>query len=449
MLEPLRHITRIAGFNAVIFRRTTPQVTNPGGLWDESKKIYPFTGAIPNIGLHQYTWPNGNTLRFAHLQHEDTAYDWHGAQICLLGFDELCGGDADGGDGFTFFQFWYLVSRNRSTCGVKPYIRATCNPNADSWVADFISWWIDQDTGFPILERAGKLRYVVRGPADKLIWADDPDDLRGYLAKTDDLPPGVEPPGPKSVTFVPANIFQNPALLRVNPEYLNNLQMLPEVQRERLLLGNWKIRPAAGLYFRREWCKFLDPEEVPADLMCCRYWDLASTEKTETNDPDWTVGLKLGQDVDNHLYVLDVVRMREGPFEVETAMRNTASYDTHRVVMGFGLDPGQAGKAQASYLVRNLIGYNVMPERETGDKVTRFGPFSSQCKAGNVRIVRGAWNESFLRSLEGFPDLAHDDDVDACSGALELLIEHVQRPVYITDAVIEQARMSRRRRSYA
>jgi len=61
------------------------------------------------------------------------------------------------------------------------------------------------------------------------------------------------------------------------------------LERERLLAGNWKIRPAAGLYFKREWCAVVD--QVPADLEVVRYWDLAATEKTELNDPDWTVGV--------------------------------------------------------------------------------------------------------------------------------------------------------------
>src|SRR5436305_14925946 len=63
---------------------------------------------------------------------------------------------------FTAHQFFYMVSRNRSTCGVRPYIRATCNPDADSWVADFLAWWIDPQTGLPIPERAGVLRYYIR-----------------------------------------------------------------------------------------------------------------------------------------------------------------------------------------------------------------------------------------------------------------------------------------------
>ena len=77
-------------------------------------------------------------------------YDGQGAQV--PGFDELTHS--------TKSQFFYMMSRNRSMCGVRPYIRATCNPDADSWVAEFISWWIDQETGLPIPERAGKVRYL-------------------------------------------------------------------------------------------------------------------------------------------------------------------------------------------------------------------------------------------------------------------------------------------------
>jgi phage terminase large subunit-like protein len=42
------------------------------------------------------------------------------------------------------------------------------------------------------------------------------------------------------------------------------------------------------------------------------------------------------------------------------------------------------------------------------------------CRVGNLKILRGLWNEDLCRVLEGFPDLAHDDEVDACSGALEM-----------------------------
>ena len=173
-LEPLRHVRRVPGFSTVFFRRTTPQITNPGGLWDESLNFYPRFGGTPLHSAHEWRWARGGKIMFSHLQLNSTVYEWQGAQITLICFDELTH--------FTAKQFFFLVSRNRSTCGVRPYIRATCNPDADSWVAEFVAWWIDPETGFPIPERAGVLRYYVRD-AGKIVWADRPDDLINYLPR--------------------------------------------------------------------------------------------------------------------------------------------------------------------------------------------------------------------------------------------------------------------------
>src|SRR5205823_4511232 len=239
ILEPLRHVGRVPGFTAVFFRRTTPQITNPGGLWDESQNFYPRLGGTPHVGMREWRWPRAGRIKFSHLQFDSTVYAWQGAQIALICFDELTH--------FTAHQFFYMVSRNRSTCGVKPYIRATCNPDADSWVADFLAWWIDPESGLAIPERAGVRRYYVR-VAEKTIWADRPEELVQYLPQPEDLPPSIEPPRPISVTFIPATAFNNPILLRANPEYYAWLLSLPTLERERLLGCNWKIRPALGLY---------------------------------------------------------------------------------------------------------------------------------------------------------------------------------------------------------
>jgi predicted phage terminase large subunit-like protein len=410
LLEPLRHVNRIANFSAVFFRRTMPQITNPGGLWDESLKLYPRVGGVAHVRDREWRWPGGGKIKFSHLQLDGTVYHWQGAQITLICFDELTH--------FTAHQFFYLLSRNRSTCGVRPYIRATCNPDADSWVADFLAWWIDPQTGLAIPERAGVLRYFVR-VSDKIIWADRPEAIMDYLPRPEDLPPGFDLPPPISVTFIPATVFDNPALLRANPEYYMWLESLPLLERARLLCGNWKIRPAAGLYFKREWCTIVD--EVPTDLDIVRYWDLAATEKTEFNDPDWTVGIKLGRDRNGGYWLLDMIRGRANPGDVEKMLLNIASQDGKRVRIGFGQDPGQAGKSQAQHLVRALGNFTVVASPESGDKLTRFGPFSSQCRAGNVKVKRANWNEELFRVLEGFPDLPHDDEVDACSGAYEML----------------------------
>ena len=92
----------------------------------------------------------------------------------MIGFDELTH--------FSRSQFLYMLSRNRSTCGVRPYMRATTNPDADSWVADFIAWWIDQDTGLAIPERSGVVRYFTT-ISDEVIWGDS----RGAAGRYSDL----------------------------------------------------------------------------------------------------------------------------------------------------------------------------------------------------------------------------------------------------------------------
>jgi hypothetical protein len=65
ILEPLRHVGRVANFTAVFFRRTMPQITNPGALWDESSKFYPRLGGTPHLRLREWRWPRGGKIKFS------------------------------------------------------------------------------------------------------------------------------------------------------------------------------------------------------------------------------------------------------------------------------------------------------------------------------------------------------------------------------------------------
>jgi predicted phage terminase large subunit-like protein len=414
LLEPLYHV-HTPGFFCVTFRREYTQITNAGGLWDESMLLYPQFGSRPLKGNLSHTWPSGARVEFDHLNGESSVLSWQGAQIPLIQFDELTH--------FSRAQFFYMLSRNRSTCGVKPYVRATCNPDADSWVAEFISWWIDQDTGLYIPERSGVLRWFIR-VSDTLIWGDSREEL---IAKHGDksLPADHdEQVKPKSVTFIGASIFDNRELMRKDPGYLANLRALPLVERERLLGGNWKIRKSSGLFFKRHWCKVVDAKPA-GNLDWVRHWDLAATTESEGNDPDWTVGTLVGRlkTDDTYLFfVADRIKFRGTPLEVERAILNTASADSRKVRVGLPQDPGQAGKAQARRFAALLAGYSVSIAPESGDKVTRFEPFSAQCEAGNVHVVRGQWNDDWFDCLEAFPDAKHDDDADSASGAFNRLL---------------------------
>ncbi len=410
LMEPLRHSAN-PDFGAVFFRRTTVQIRNEGGLWDESVKLYPLIGANPRENTLEWFFPSGASVSMAHLEHEKSVSNWQGSQIALLLFDELTH--------FSEKQFFYMLSRNRSMSGVRPYVRASCNPDADSWVARFIAWWIDQATGYPIPERAGKLRWFVR-IGDAIHWADSPEELAQHTM-LDENGQRVPIP-PKSVTFIPAKLTDNKALMAADPGYMANLMALSTVERERLLGGNWKIRPAAGLLFKRQWCEVVDT--APAGTRWVRGWDLAATPKTDANpDPDGTAGTKIGRAPDGRYVVGDHVKDWLAPHGVRKLLKNTASQDGADTMISLPQDPGQAGKDQKGSLAEDLKGYNVRFSLESGDKTTRFNPFSAQAEAGNVIVVRGEWNEDWFTALEGFPTAKHDDDADSTSRAFNELLK--------------------------
>jgi hypothetical protein len=225
LLETLRHVDN-PNFHFVLFRRSIPQITAADGLWTQASQIYPLMGAKSNESELRWRFPSGATGKFAHLQHDATVHDWQGTELPLIGFDELTH--------FTEDQFFYLLSRNRSTSGVRPYVRATTNPAAGSWVKRFLAPWVD--ASFPHPARHGEVRWFTRA-AGEIHWVHEGwRDADGH--------------GPKSVTFIFSSVYDNKILLGKDPGYLVNLKSLPAVEQARLLRGDWDI--LEGAYFD-EW----------------------------------------------------------------------------------------------------------------------------------------------------------------------------------------------------
>jgi predicted phage terminase large subunit-like protein len=154
-----------------------------------------------------------------------------------------------------------------------------------------------------------------------------------------------------------------------------------------------------------------------------RAWDLAATVERAGNDPDWTAGVKTLRDPAGRWIILDVVRLRGNPRQVEQAILQTATIDGRTVMISLPEDPGQAGKNQVSYLTRMLAGYNVVASRETGSKVVRATPLAAQIEAGNLTMVRANWNLPLIEELREFPFGRKDDQVDALARAFHLLSE--------------------------
>jgi predicted phage terminase large subunit-like protein len=397
LVEPLRHINN-KDFGAVIFRRTYPQIKLEGGLWDESMALYPYLGASSKETTLEWAFPSGAKVKFAHLQHDKNRQDWQGAQIPLIGWDELTH--------FSASQFWYLLSRNRSLCGVKPYMRATCNADADSWVADLIAWWIGED-GFPIKERSGVIRWFARDGGE-IHWANSKMALRKKLRNA----------RPMSFTFISASIFDNTILIKKDPDYLAKLSALSLVERERLLKGNWKIRFEAGNFFNRSWFEIVDA--VPAKFeQLVRYWDKAGTKDGGAYSCGVLMGVKSGQ-----FFVLDVIRGQWSAFERENVIKQTTITDREqygRVITVIEQEPGSGGLESAQRTIRMLAGFPVFKDKVTGSKESRAQDFSAQCEPGNVKLLRGLWNGAWLNEHVAFPQGKYKDQVDSSGGAFSRL----------------------------
>ena len=148
---------------------------------------------------------------------------------------------------------------------------------------------IDQETGDPIPERAGKVRWFMRLPSDELAWADTKRELLDTYGETPEHQP-------KSLAFFPGTMDDNPIGRKADPGYEANLMLQPAYMRQRMRYGNWKARPTAGKLFQAHFFDVIDA--VPAGRQV-RFWDLAATRPSPaTPDPDYTVGcLEIAEEV--------------------------------------------------------------------------------------------------------------------------------------------------------
>jgi predicted phage terminase large subunit-like protein len=360
------------GYAAILFRRTFADLMLPGALIPRSHEWLSGSDAHWNGKDYRWTFPSGATLSFGYLQAEDDKYRYQGAEFQFVGFDELTH--------FTETQYRYLFSRLRRLKGARVPIRARSSANPGGRGHDWV-----------------KARFIVSTSPDRV--------------------------------FVPAKLDDNPHLDKV--EYEASLAQLDPITRARLREGNWDVREAGG-YFRREWFEVVD--QAPRGLRWVRRWDLAATELSpQSPDPDWTVGLKMGER-DGVFYIADVRRERRGPAGVEDLVRHTAQTDGIGVEISLEQEPGSSGKTVAQRYARVLKGFTFKAKPSTGDKVERAKPFSAAAFNLNVKVVRGPWNAAFFDELEAFPEGGHDDQVDAGSGAIEHLSQGSTFVVEVADA---------------
>lgn len=199
--------------------------------------------------------------------------------------------------------------------------------------------------------------------------------------------------------------------------------------------GQLQQRPAPreGGMFKRGW--FNPVRAIPAGTRFVRGWDLAaSTEK----DSAYSAGVKMGRTPDGRFIIANCVRDRLSAGGVERLIVSTAAADGVECRISLPQDPGQAGKAQAQYLVKQLAGYSASATPESGDKATRAEPLSAQAEAGNVDVLMtgdpaaDAWIAPFLDEASVFPASQFKDQVDAATRAFGALLDNQVGPAAST-----------------
>lgn len=349
------------GYNAILFRRTLEDHKLAEGLIPRSIEWW---GGKAKWNGQDYRWkfPSGATVSFGYMAAPTDHFRYQSAAFQYIAFDEL--------SHFEEQQYRYMFSRLRRLEGVEIPLRMRSASNPGGVGHDWV-----------------KRRFIDPGNAKR--------------------------------PFIPSRLEDNPYLDRKS--YVESLSELDPTTRKQLLEGNWEVRPPGGM-FKRSWFEII--RELPAGASkAVRYWDIASTAPAPGKDPDYTVGVLISS-LSGVYFISDLHRIRATPMEVENLIRQTAIIDHQRpfqVYTYMEQEPGSSGKTVIDHYQREVLqGYIFYPDKVTGDKETRAAPFSSAAEAGNVKLIIGPWIEAFLDEAEAFPDVAHDDQIDAVSGAISM-----------------------------
>lgn len=359
LMSALQYVD-VPGYDSILIRRTFPELRMPGSLLDRADAWLRPTDARWDGLNTRWRFPSGASMGFGYLQNEADKHRYQSAEFNMIGVDELTT--------FTESQYTYMHSRLRrpSTgplAAVPSRMRAGSNPGGigHDWVKD---------------------RFLTR----------------------------------RVGLYVPARLYDNP-FLDID-DYKARLGLLDPITMAQLLNGDWGAQ-AKGNLFRRERVEVL--EIAPRMVRQVRRWDFAGAEQESiADDPDFTVGLRMGITATGQYIILDVIRVRVDAGDLDDLVVNTAVADGRTVMVRIEQEPGSSGKHTIASFVRRLRGYDVRGEPSSGSKYERARPLAAQWHAGNVKMLRGPWNTPYLQEMEVFPQpAAHDDQVDASSGAFE------------------------------
>lgn len=425
-------------FRGVIFRRTTGELQD---LWDRACEMYPKLYPTDDRGrspvrIHQQkmriTFPSGATLFFSYLEHEKDKYKHQGKEYTFVLFDEATH--------FSQTQMEYLRGRLRSSRSENAIqMVLTCNPDPDSVIYNWIEWYLLED-GLPDPDKDGVTRYY-RMEGGDYVWADDRKELEAIYGSGHDS-------GIQDFTFISATCYDNPVLLENDPGYVSRLKANNEVDVQRLLYGNWKVRQSAAGVMKREWFHIADQEPAWTDVVkTVRAFDFAGTLKSDSNpSPDYTSSVKMSKLKNGTYFIHEVRRCRIRYGEWVDWILQCSVDDGGKVDVIIPIDPNPAAAAASQMLARTLSekGLFVRRFKTSGRKIDRARPFASMLLNGGISILKDCAvdeenninydNTFYFKECEAFDgerrkgENGHDDMVDATADAFMALAQKIVIP---------------------
>lgn len=205
-----------------------------------------------NESTHLWRLRDNRLIEFEGIEYEKDVVKFQGRPHDFLGFDEL--------PEFSERQFRFVNAWNRTTDpNQRCRVVATGNPPTTPegrWVVKYWAPWLDSDHPNPA--EPGELRWfaVIKGK-DIECPNSDPIVVEG------------ETINPRSRTFIPSRVTDNPYLMRTG--YVSVLQSLPEPLRSQMLYGDfsigttddaWQTIPTAWVRTAQErWKKTVKPDQ--------------------------------------------------------------------------------------------------------------------------------------------------------------------------------------------
>jgi predicted phage terminase large subunit-like protein len=172
-----------------------------------------------------------------------------------------------------------------------------------------------------------------------------------------------------------------------------------------------------GQYFTRGMVNYYDPEDIDEDAM--RYycaWDLA-IGKNDRND--YSVGIVVGINDRDDMFVMDVVRGRFDGFELVERILDLYEQWKPSII---GIEKGHIEMALGPFLEKRVRERGLFEayfkDLKTGrrDKEARARAIQGRMQQGKVYFPRdAAFSGPLIAELLRFPNGTHDDQVDALS----------------------------------